>query len=51
MSTSVTENRGPEGEARPIGPVLAVLAWLWVLVPFGYGLYQLLIKIPALFGQ
>lgn len=28
----------------------AVLAWLWVLVPFGYGLYQLLIKIPALFG-
>jgi hypothetical protein len=28
----------------------AVLAWLWVLVPFGYGLYQLLTKIPALFG-
>jgi hypothetical protein len=36
--------------ARPINPVLAVLAWLWVLVPFGYGLYQLVIKIPALFG-
>jgi hypothetical protein len=29
----------------------AVLAWLWVLVPFGYGLYQLLLKIPALFGS
>jgi hypothetical protein len=28
----------------------AVLAWLWVLIPFCYGLYQLLIKIPALFG-
>ena len=38
-------------EGRPISPVLAVLAWLWVLVPFTYGLYQLLIKIPALFGH
>jgi hypothetical protein len=39
------------GDARPISPVLAALAWLWVLVPFGYGLYQLVIKIPALFGH
>jgi hypothetical protein len=39
------------GETRPVSPVLAVLAWLWVLVPFCYGLYQLLIKIPALFGH
>lgn len=46
MSSSV-ENAE---EARPAGPVLAPLAWLWVLVPFGYGLYQLLLKIPALFG-
>ena len=38
-------------EGRPISPVLAALAWLWVLVPFGYGLYQLVIKIPALFGH
>ncbi|GAA4834135.1 hypothetical protein GCM10023201_22960 [Actinomycetospora corticicola] len=29
--------------------VLMVLAWLWVLVPFLYGVYQLVIKIPALF--
>ena len=29
---------------------VVALAWLWVLVPFGYGLYQLLVKIPALFG-
>ena len=36
---------------RPVSPVLAVLTWLWVLVPFGYGLYQLLTKIPALFGH
>jgi hypothetical protein len=39
------------GETRPVSPVLAALAWLWVLVPFCYGLYQLLIKIPALFGH
>ena len=37
-------------EGRPVGAALTALAWLWVLVPFGYGLYQLLIKIPALFG-
>jgi hypothetical protein len=37
-------------EGRPVGRALTVLAWLWVLVPFAYGLYQLLIKIPALFG-
>jgi hypothetical protein len=45
MSTST------ETASRSITPVLALVAWLWVLVPFGYGLYQLLIKIPALFGQ
>ncbi len=42
-------------ETKPVpgglNPVVAVLAWLWVLVPFGYGLYQLLLKIPALFGS
>jgi hypothetical protein len=39
------------GEEHRVSPVLAALAWLWVLVPFGYGLYQLVIKIPALFGH
>jgi hypothetical protein len=34
-----------------VNPALAALAWLWVLIPFGYGLYQLVIKIPALFGS
>ena len=38
-------------ESRPASPVLAAVAWLWVLVPFCYGLYQLVIKIPALFGH
>ena len=44
MSTQAEQSHGG-------GPALAVLAWLWVLVPFGYGVYQLLIKIPALFGH
>ncbi len=30
---------------------LTVLAWSWVILPFLYGVYQLLIKIPALFGS
>ena len=45
MSTQAT-GQGP-GPRR----ILTVLAWAWVLVPFGYGLCQLLIKIPALFGS
>ncbi len=36
---------------RPISPALMVLAWLSVLVPFCYGLFPLVIKIPALFGN
>lgn len=42
-------------EGRRIGPTsraaLSVLAWAWVVVPFLYGVYQLLSKIPALFGS
>ncbi|MDV3127064.1 hypothetical protein M1247_19225 [Mycobacterium sp. 21AC1] len=26
------------------------LAWLWVVVPFGYGAYELLLKVGQLFG-
>jgi hypothetical protein len=29
--------------------VLIVVAWLWVAIPFLYGVYSLLVKIPALF--
>jgi hypothetical protein len=50
MSELASESSKSEA-SRAISPVLAVLAWVWVLVPFGYGLYQLLIKIPALFGS
>jgi len=29
----------------------AVVLWLWVAVPFGYGLFQLVTRIPALFSS
>ncbi|MGH3826332.1 MAG: MFS transporter small subunit [Pseudonocardiaceae bacterium] len=45
MSAQTT---GPASRSRV---VLATLAWAWVAVPFLYGLYQLLAKIPALFGS
>jgi hypothetical protein len=42
-----TQITGPAPGSRP---VLTALAWAWVLVPFLYGLYQLLAKVPALFS-
>ena len=51
VADSYHEPAGRSDQGHGVSPVVAVLAWLWVLVPFGYGLYQLLIKIPALFGH
>jgi hypothetical protein len=28
----------------------AIFVWFWVAVPFVWGLYELIVKIPALFG-
>jgi hypothetical protein len=50
MSTAEKATGEAGTEWGPLQWAGAVLAWLWVLVPLGYGLYQLLIKIPALFG-
>ena len=41
---------GHAGQRTPQFYVLVVLAWLWVVVPFGVGLYFLLLRIPALFS-
>ncbi|MGQ0483632.1 MAG: MFS transporter small subunit [Pseudonocardia sp.] len=30
--------------------VLIALAWLWVAVPFAYGVWQLMIKVAQLFS-
>jgi hypothetical protein len=37
-----------EPKARP---ALLVVAWLWVLVPFGYGLWQLIPTARQLFAH
>jgi len=34
----------------PVQWIGAVLAWIWVSVPLAYGIYELIVKIPALFG-
>ena len=47
MSDATTTGGSRDGAPSPI---LVALVWLWVLIPFGYGLYQLVVKIPALFG-
>jgi hypothetical protein len=36
-------------DATPRMKAIGVVSWLWVGVPFTYGLYELLVKIPALF--
>jgi len=49
MTTS--ESTPESTQERPANTLLiGIFAWLWVLIPFAYGLYQLLIKIPALFA-
>jgi hypothetical protein len=44
----------PETPGTGSGPggrmALTAFAWLWVAVPFGYGLWQLLIKVVQLFS-
>ena len=41
---------GAAGSRSPVFWALLVLAWLWVLVPFTYGLVNLVARIPALFS-
>ena len=35
---------------RPQRVPLLVIAWLWVLAPFAYGVYELIRKVAQLFG-
>ncbi|MBL1112291.1 hypothetical protein JK364_07690 [Streptomyces sp. 110] len=46
----MTDADGPSPNAAKTGsPVVMVVAWLWVAVPFLYGLYQLAEKSSKLF--
>ncbi|BBX35989.1 hypothetical protein MMAG44476_02947 [Mycolicibacterium mageritense DSM 44476 = CIP 104973] len=47
----MTEQSTELHEYQPTVPrIYITLAWLWVAVPFGYGVYQLLLKVGQLFG-
>ena len=35
---------------RSVRPGLIALAWLWAIVPFAYGVWQLLAKVTQLFS-
>lgn len=42
----------PTGQSAAPGAgrtALTVVAWAWVLIPFLYGVYALVLKLPALF--
>lgn len=39
----------PISSTGPFRAVITVVAWAWVIVPFLYGVWQLVIKLPALF--
>ena len=47
MAEDTTRESGAE---NPSSPVLVALAWLIVLVPLAYGLWQTLVKASALFS-
>jgi hypothetical protein len=50
MSTpSSSTSSSPASSGGGGRTALTVVAWLWVLIPFLYGVYSLLLKIPALF--
>jgi hypothetical protein len=47
----VTESSIEHHDYAPtVAKAYIALAWLWVAVPFGYGVYQLLLKVGQLFG-
>jgi hypothetical protein len=48
MSTEISGGEAPTGMAPHLRPV-AALAWLWVLLPFSWGVYKLLEKVNDLF--
>jgi len=39
-----------EPSTKPNRVPLIALAWAWVVIPFGYGVYQLFLKLVQLFG-
>ena len=50
--TTANERATPAGEPAPAAlKVWAVIAWLWVGLPFLWGVWQLVIKVVPLFSR
>ncbi len=49
MSTETTNTPAAVDKMDPKLVPVAIFAWLWVLIPFSYGLWKLLEKVDALF--
>ena len=39
-----------QSQSQPKRVALLIFAWAWVVLPFGYGLYELIRKVAQLFG-
>ena len=39
-----------QSQRPPSRTVLLIIAWLWVVLPFGYGVYELIRKVTQLFS-
>jgi hypothetical protein len=39
-----------EQRAAPNRTLLLIVAWLWVILPFAYGVYELIRKVTQLFS-
>ncbi len=36
--------------ASGVQPIIMVVVWLWVLVPFAWGVYELILKVKDVFS-
>lgn len=50
MSNPPPATPGAAQPDRRVSPALIVLAWLWVALPFSYGVWQLFTKVTELFS-
>lgn len=50
MSEEQAATATPRSTSSSRNLLLGTIGWLWVGVPFCYGLVQLVLKIPALFN-
>jgi hypothetical protein len=48
--TSEPPATDPAGQTAPGRAPLLILAWLWVALPFSYGVYELIRKVAQLFS-